>query len=107
MPTFPIKLATVIGDRYLMWSTIVDAPVTYGMEREEFLAWYKDEYGARGEVDPIIMYSVDKHGLPPLALTYWKTIRNLVAYNRAGDDEATISLGEIIRRYCIEIPNKE
>lgn len=33
---------------YLDWSTIVDAPVTYGLSRKEFDAYYRDEYGRMG-----------------------------------------------------------
>ena len=43
-----IKLSTPRGDRYLEWSTIVDAPVTYGMPLDEFTAYYRDQYGAEG-----------------------------------------------------------
>lgn len=30
---------------WMEWSTIVDAPVTYPLGREEFVEWFRDEYG--------------------------------------------------------------
>jgi hypothetical protein len=33
---------------YLVWSSIVDAPITLGMTLEELQAWTRDEYGQRG-----------------------------------------------------------
>lgn len=41
MPKFIVKIA----GKYLEWSTIVDAPSTYGMTLEQFKAYYRDEYG--------------------------------------------------------------
>lgn len=35
-------------DYFLEWSTIVDAPVTYGMSLEEFEQYYRHEYGESG-----------------------------------------------------------
>ena len=33
---------------YLEWSSLVDAPVTFGMTTEEFVAYYEEENGRRG-----------------------------------------------------------
>lgn len=37
-----------IKDHYLEWSTVVDAPVTFGMLLPEFKEYYRDEYGRDG-----------------------------------------------------------
>ena len=51
MPRYIIKLPTPIGDRYLEWSSIVDAPITYGLTLEEFTDYYRSEYGDQGMRD--------------------------------------------------------
>lgn len=70
MGRFLIRLDGDEGPRYLEWSTIVDAPVTFGMTREELATHYRDEYGRagrRGEGDacPIVVsrHRTTGHGL--------------------------------------------
>lgn len=49
--------------RYLDWSTVVDAPLTYGATREEFKAYYEEEYGANSMSDfEERMKRTDDHG---------------------------------------------
>lgn len=50
MSRYIIKLTDKrdLKDYYLEWSTIVDAPVTYGMYLEGFKAYYQQEYGRSG-----------------------------------------------------------
>src|SRR5882724_530256 len=37
-----------LGGKYLVWSTIADAPATYGMTRDELVAYVREEDGERG-----------------------------------------------------------
>lgn len=47
MPRFIIKITdkSTLKDYYLDYSTIVDAPVTYGMDLITFKEYYLQEYG--------------------------------------------------------------
>jgi len=38
-------------DYYFEWSTMVDAPVTYGMSLENFKRYYETEYGRSSLID--------------------------------------------------------
>lgn len=40
-----------VEGKYLIWSTVVDAPITYGMTREQLEKYWRDEYGRRGMED--------------------------------------------------------
>lgn len=86
-----------IRDRYFEWSTVVDAPVTYGMTLEELEAYIKDEYGRTGLKElPARMDRVEKYGTsyyPP------KTVDELLVLNRAGDNEEGLTADEIYVKY--------
>jgi RNase P/RNase MRP subunit POP5 len=51
MGNFIIKFDTPDGPRYLEYSTIIDAPVTFGMTLDEFKQHYLEEYGRVGMND--------------------------------------------------------
>lgn len=53
MSRYIIKLTDKrdLKDYYLEWSTIVDAPVTYGMTLDGFKIYYQGEYGISGMRD--------------------------------------------------------
>ena len=101
MPRYIVKLR----DRYMEWSTVVDAPTTYGMTLEEFRAHYEHEYG--------VAAVHGGHNMPPLrermlrvaqqgtSANFPLTVEQLIAGNRAGPDEATLSEDELYRAYCL------
>jgi hypothetical protein len=88
------------GERayYMEWSTIVDAPVTYGMTREDFETYYRDEYGRSGAKDmPERMARVDAKGTSAHHdSSAWDTIW----LNRAGKEETRLTLEQIVQHYC-------
>lgn len=87
------------GDRswYLMWSTIIDAPVTRGMAREDFEAWCQDEYGSRAMRDfPDRMARADATGTSYLD----RTLNDTIACNRAGEHEACLTMAQLVAQYC-------
>ena len=101
MGTFIIKLNGEEGDFYLEWSTIVDAPITYGMSLEEFKEFYKEEYGNKGINElPARLERVKRTGCS----AFNTTLDSLLACNRLGDNEVKISKEEIYRKYCLEKP---
>jgi len=93
MPTCIAK----IKNKYFEWSTIVDAPVTYGMSLEQFKEYYKHQYGQSG-MDKLEdrLKRVEKTG------TYFHdgmTVRELLQGNRAGPDEKCATEDEILDQY--------
>ena len=100
MPRYIIKLSDNNKDWYLEWSTIVDAPVTYGMSLVDFKAFYKEEYGNQGmEKLEERLKRVEKQGTSAL----YCSVDGLISYNRAGPKESSLSKQEIIDIYCTRI----
>lgn len=64
MPSFIMKLTDEREnkDYYLMWSTIVDAPITWGMALEQFKNWYLRECGKIEELNERLKRA-DKKGI--------------------------------------------
>ncbi len=94
-----VKLTDEAGqDFYMEWSSIVDAPVTYGLSLEEFKAHYREEYGARGmcELDGRLA-RVEAKGT---SAYYYKSAADAIAFNRAGLKEALLTEQEIIHWFC-------
>ena len=85
---------------YLEWSTIVDAPVTYGMKIDDFKEYYKEEYGSHGMKDlPDRLERIEENGVS--AYPPDNDLDSLLAYNRAGKNESVLTKEEIIKEYCI------
>lgn len=101
MPSYILKLRDEKHGRdyYLEWSTIVDAPVTDGMTREEFMEYYKNRYGTAAMEREFgeRMARVDATGtssrIDSSAADVWK-------HNRAGQEETSLDLEGILDRYC-------
>ena len=87
-------------DYYMEWSTVVDAPTTYGLELEEFNKYYKSQYGESGMRDlPERMERVEKtgsSGRPP-----YDDLDGFFNFNRAGENESIDKEG-ILDRCCRE-----
>ena len=86
--------------RFLQWSTVTDAPDTFGMPRAEFEAWYREEYGRRGSVDLAVRLerAVNFGTSDP----FGGDLAGLASGNRAGPDEVELSLEDVIRFYFVE-----
>lgn len=93
-----------IKDKYLEWSTVVDAPVTYGMALGEFTEYYKDEYGDQGlgrlsdRLDRVNQKGTSSH--------LDDSVESLVCGNRAGPSETELTLDEIYQVYCLRMSFK-
>lgn len=83
---------------YLHWSSIVDAPVTYGLTKKEFKKYYKEEFGNEGmrTLDKDLEL-VDKKGH---SSHYNMTVNDIIERNRAGKNEKKLTKKQIIERYC-------
>lgn len=78
---------------YGEWSTIVDAPVSYLLNLEDFIAYYQSEYGINGMRGLIErLERVVQNGTSAI---YRKiTIKELLNYNRAGTKESQIKTSQ-------------
>jgi hypothetical protein len=86
-----------IKDLYFEWSTVVDAPVTYGMTLDELRARVKEERGNEGLRElPERLERVEEYGSSFQIKT---TLEELISTNRAGNNEEKISLNDIYKRY--------
>ena len=85
-------------DYYLEWSSIVDAPTTYGLSLKEFKAYWKDEYGRNGMKGlPALLKRVETY------MTSERTMATLDYYfrnNRAGKNETCLDKEGILNNYC-------
>ena len=87
---------------FFEWSTVVDAPTTYGMRREEFEAYYRERYGTEGERElPERLGRALHHGTSSINPT---SAEDLIAVNRAGPGESDLPFADVIRIYCHERP---
>lgn len=80
-------------ERYLIWSSVVDAPTTYGCTLEQLKNYWREEYGRRGLED---LERRIKNG-------DWCTpLEELVGANRAGKDETKLTSEQIVQHYFID-----
>ena len=92
MGRFIVKLDSY----YLEWSTIVDAPVTWGMSLSAFQDYYLHEYGNSGMKElPARLKRIEESGLSSAIGSFG------IRFNRAGKDEAQLTRNEIIKWYCV------
>lgn len=89
---------------YMLYSTVVEAPVTYGMELPEFLEFMKGEYGRRGWSD--LQESLDRANEFGCSFDYPKgmSFDELILTNQAGDGSVKLSKEEIIQKYIVSRP---
>lgn len=95
-----LKIPTPIGDRYLEWGSITDSPITYGMTREEFYEYYREEYGNAGMQElESRMQRVDAKGTSNYDDP---DLESAIAGNRAGAGETEMTLEQIVGYYCVK-----
>lgn len=101
MGEFIVKLR----DHYLVWSTIVDAPITDGGTLDELKQWIREEYGNRGmETLPERLARVEAKGTSSLRDN---SAESAIWLNRAGPNESTLTIVGIYRHYCLGEPIKD
>jgi hypothetical protein len=99
MPRHIIK----IKDHYLLWSSVVDAPVAVCDEAQfELLGrlYFYDREPSEAELTFFneLMERVKKRGTSHKQLT---NVEDFVRVNRAGPRECSLTLSEIYRAYCL------
>lgn len=88
-----------LNDRFFVWSTVVDAPVTYGLTTDELREFICIEYGRRG-LDNLAaqLERVEAKGHSGHEDF---TLAELLAGNRAGENEMTLTPDEIYQRFAV------
>ena len=99
-----IKLEKGGESRYLEWSTIVDAPVTWGMTLDEFKEYYRDEYGAEGMRR--LAERMARTELKGTSFYLDADVSHTIRHNRAGDCEACLAPDQIWEKYVDRAPSK-
>lgn len=92
-----VKLQKGEEVRYIVWSSVVDAPVTYGLTYEELEEHIRFEQGQEG-MDALSsrMGRVYQYGT-----SSWdeESPEELMAFNRAGEKESCLTFDEIVQKY--------
>ena len=83
---------------YFLWSTVVDAPVTFGMNLEGFQEFMRYEYGNRGMED--LQQSLERARERGTSWVCGPTFDEMIKFNRAGENESTLSREQLIEWYC-------
>jgi hypothetical protein len=86
---------------YFEWSTVVDAPITFGMSLEEFKKYYKEEYGRKGMDD--LEQRLERVEEKGTSSRIHKSVDDLIDYNRAGQRGSSLSRQQLIDVYCTQI----
>lgn len=101
MPHYIVRLTG--PDRrqhYLIWSTLIDAPVTRGMSRSELMAYCRRTYyGVESVALTSRLARLDAKGTSSI---HDACAEDTVRHNRAGPGETCLSVPQIIARYCTE-----
>jgi hypothetical protein len=104
MPKFIIKLTNESQDYYLEWTTVMDAPATYGMSLAEFREYHRDEYGRSRDVElEQRLARVEATGTSCLGPD--RTVDAVIEGNRAGPGESSLTKQELIQKYCLDRPD--
>lgn len=78
---------------FFEWSTICDAPRTYGITREEYEEFYRDQYGQTAmEFLPERLERAINNGTS----SFHYTLEQLIRSNRAGPKEERLTFEEVI-----------
>ena len=92
MSRFFVKLLKNDVPHYLVWSTVVDAPVSDGMPLEKFREYFLNSRG-----QDFVEY-FDEH--IEIANKNYEENLNFIDLNRAGGNEEQLTIDEIIEYYC-------
>lgn len=85
-----------LGDAYLLWSTVVDAPTTRGLSLVELRRIIKKDGGDNAMRDlPARMERVEATGTS----AYGETVEGVISVNRAGPGECELTRDEIEEFY--------
>ena len=88
-----------LNGKYMIWSTVVDAPITRLMTREQLEEHVRFEDGERGIRElPERLERADTNGTS----FYRGSAESVVRFNRAGPGESCLTIKELIEKYEAE-----
>lgn len=98
-----VKLKDEDVDYYLMWSTVVDSPITAGLTLEQLKEYYKSQYG---EIQFEMTFESQMKRVNEKGVSYFlaDSVEEFISHNRAGESEKCLTYEEIVDRYCKNIP---
>jgi hypothetical protein len=91
MPRFAIK----IKDRFFLWSTIVDAPISYATDKDGILSVMCREFPNQ---ENAVREHVERADLTGCGDMYY-SLDEVISGNRAGPDETELTIDEIYKAY--------
>lgn len=96
---------------YFEWSTIVDAPTTYGMTLKELRSYVHEEYG-RDRMGPVFKERLRRVESKGTSSHLHGSVEHLVLPNRAGPKESSLSLDALkiylrTKRYPKPLPLRQ
>lgn len=94
MARFFVKLIKKNIPHYLVWSTVVDAPVSDGMPLGKFKEYFISSRG----IDFLEYFDEQIQ----IADKNYRENLNFIKFNRAGMDEKQLLITEIIEAYCVD-----
>lgn len=90
MPKYIIEHVCSDGvTRYMIWSTIVDAPLTFGCSLDDIFRVWRERHGAQGV--EVLKQDLAIHG--------FDSLDTVITCNRAGKNETCLSRQQIIDYY--------
>jgi len=101
---------------YVEWSTVVDAPVTFGMNRDELIEYLFEQEGNKWHDldDPRILEIIERDVANRLERIdqkgtsfYHYRSNDFVKHNRAGKNECRLDLNQLIYWYCVQKKDPE
>ena len=85
-----------LNGKYMIWSTVVDAPITRLMTREQLEEHVRFEDGERGVRElPERMKRADTKGT---SFFDYDSAEKVVSHNRSGPDESCLTIEELIEK---------
>ena len=91
------RIIIQIKDKFFEYSTIFDAPVTYGMTMQELRNYIKEEYGNEGI--SILTGRLQRVAMRGTSAQSDLSLEETIYNNRAGENEICITEDEIYDRY--------
>lgn len=84
-------------ERFLVWSTVVDTPVSYGLTEQELVEWFTIEHGRSGTER--LPAQIDRARRCGTSSLMYESAEKAYALNFAGQRGETLTLDEIWDRY--------
>jgi hypothetical protein len=97
-----VNIIAKLEDKYLEWSTVVGAPLSVGLSRDEFAAYYREQYGD-GKLEKL-NERLDRADQTGTSDREGCDLEELIIGNQAGPDMSELTLEQIAQAYCRRAP---